>query len=114
MIRAVEGRSCQGEQAVGEGSWQREPEGSLGVSHVRRKSSGGRGQQVQRPWGGWLWGCTRGAERGPSQLEWRESAEERREVRSEMPAGARSQRTPQKFGGHSENSGDPSEGWFAG
>ena len=52
MIRAVEGRSCQGEQAVGEGSCQREPEGSLGLSHVRGKSSGGRGQQVQRPWGG--------------------------------------------------------------
>ena len=73
-----------------------------------------RGQQVQRPWGGGLWGCTRGAGRGPSQREWRESADERREVRSEMPAGARSQRTPQKFGGHSENSGDPPEGWFAG
>ena len=61
-----------------------EKEGTERIS-VRTRQ---REQQVQRPWGGGLWSCTSGAERGPLQLEWRESAEERWEVRSEMLAGA--------------------------
>ena len=89
-----------------------EKEGTERIS-VRTRQ---REQQVQRPWGGGLWGCTRGAERGLLQLEWRESAEERWEVRSEMLAGARSQRTLEKFRCHSENSAQRAipECWFAG
>lgn len=61
---------------------------------------------------GWgLWSRTRAAERG-SQLEWRESVEERREVRSEM--SAQTARGPHRnLGVILRILGFPPEGWFA-